>query len=372
MLNLSLLKAICEAPGVSGFERRIRELVLREVKPLADEVKVDNMGNVIAIMKGKASKRVMVAAHMDEIGFIVNHIDEKGFLRFLPLGGFDPKTLTAQRVIVHGRKDLIGVLGCKPIHIMKPEERKNVIPVSEYFVDTGMSKEDVEKWIRIGDPISRERELIEIGDCVTSKSLDNRVSVFILIEAMRQLKDQAIPYDLYATFTVQEEVGLRGAIGSVGHIDPDFGFGLDVTIAYDVPGSSAHESVTCLGDGAAIKILDGSVISDYRMVNYLKEVARAQSIKTQMELLPAGGTDTAAIQRYGNKGAIAGAISIPLRNMHQSIEMAHQEDIEQTINLLAAGISGLDQYDWDFSGQHGQGGDHRDAGKSTTEDFNWL
>lgn len=369
MLNLSLLQAICEAPGVSGFERRIRELILREVKDLADEVEVDNMGNVMAIRRGKNPKRVMVGAHMDEIGFIVNHIDDKGFLRFLPLGGFDPKTLTAQRVIVHGRKDVLGVLGCKPIHIMKPEERKNVIPLNEYFVDTGMKKEDVEKLIRVGDPISRERALTEIGDCVTSKSLDNRVSVFILIETLRRLKDQELPYDLYATFTVQEEVGLRGAMGSVGHIDPDFGFGLDVTIAFDVPGASAHEVVTSLGEGTAIKVLDGSVISDYRMVNYLRELAGKEDIKTQMELLPAGGTDTAAIQRYGKKGAIAGAISIPLRNMHQSIEMAHKEDIEHTIQLLTEGIRQLDTYNWDFSQDHGNA-PHPDAGGAG--EFDWI
>ncbi|MFT7120238.1 MAG: endoglucanase [Neolewinella sp.] len=369
MLNLSLLKAICEAPGVSGYERRIRELILREIKDLADEVQVDNMGNVIAILRGKAPKRVMVAAHMDEIGFIVNHIDEKGFIRFLPLGGFDPKTLTAQRVIVHGRKDVLGVLGCKPIHIMKPEERKAVIPLNEYFVDTGMSKEDVEKYVAIGDPISRERQLIEIGDCITSKSLDNRVSVFILIETLRRLKGQEIPYDLYATFTVQEEVGLRGAMGCVSHIDPDFGFGLDVTIAYDVPGSSPHEAVTTLGGGTAIKVLDGSVISDYRMVNFLKETAKAEGIKTQLELLPAGGTDTAAVQRYGKKSAIAGAISIPLRNMHQSTEMAHRADVEATIDLLTASICQIGSYNWDFSADHGRGQGHPDASK---DGLDWM
>lgn len=369
-LNLPLLKKICEAPGVSGFERRVRDLVIREVKDLVDELEVDNMGNVLAIRRGKTPKRVMVAAHMDEIGFVVNHIDEKGFLRFLPLGGFDPKTLTAQRVIVHGRRDVPGVLGCKPIHIMKPEERKNIIPISEYYVDTGMTKEAVEELISVGDPISRERALIEIGDCVTSKSLDNRVSVFILIESLRRLKGQELPYDLYATFTVQEEVGLRGAMGSVSYIDPDFGFGLDVTIAFDVPGANPHEAVTCLGKGTAIKVLDGSVISDYRMVNYLKELAKAEKIETQLELLPAGGTDTAAVQRYGRKGAIAGAISIPLRNMHSSIEMAHCGDIAGTIDLLTAGIANLHTYNWSFSASHGQG-EHPDA-LSEGSDYSWL
>jgi endoglucanase len=348
MNNLALLQKICKAPGVSGFERRIRDLVLAEVRPLADEVRLDNMGNVIAIRRGRERKRVMVAAHMDEIGFIVNHVDDNGFIRFLPLGGFDPKTLTAQRVIVHGKQDLIGVMSTKPIHIMKREERSKVVPISDYFIDLGLPKEEVDKLVGIGDPITRERDLIAIGRCVTGKSLDNRVSVFILIETLRRLRGRDLPYDLYATFTVQEEVGLRGAMGSVGHIDPDFGFGLDVTIAYDVPGSSAQERVTCLGKGAAIKVLDGSVISDYRMVAYLKELAGRHDIPYQLELLPAGGTDTAAVQRYGKKGSIAGAISIPLRNMHQVTEMADGGDIEACIDLLAAGLTELDGYDWSF------------------------
>ncbi len=348
MENFNLLRAICATPGVSGFERRIRDLILQEVTPLVDEVSIDNMGNVIALRKGRERKRVMVAAHMDEIGFIVNHIDDKGFIRFLPLGGFDPKTLTAQRVIVHGRQDVIGVMGSKPIHIMKAEERTKVVPITEYFIDLGLPKEEVDKLVAIGDPITRDRELIMIGNCVTGKSLDNRVSVFILLEVLRRLQGQELPYDLYATFTVQEEVGLRGAMGSVGTIDPDFGFGLDVTIAYDVPGGAPQERVTGLGEGAAIKVLDGSVISDYRMVNYLKQVATRNDVLTQLELLPAGGTDTAALQRYGKRASIAGAISIPLRNMHQTIEMASQSDITHCTALLAAALRELDTHDWGF------------------------
>ncbi|CAH0998856.1 Putative aminopeptidase YsdC [Neolewinella maritima] len=369
MNNFALLRTICETPGVSGFERRIRNVILEELRELADEVSIDNMGNVIAVKKGRQPKRVMVAAHMDEIGFIVNHVDDNGFIRFLPLGGFDPKTLTAQRVVVHGRRDVLGVMGSKPIHIMKPDERSKVVPITDYFIDLGLPKEEVDKLVGVGDPITRERELVEIGHCVTGKSLDNRVSVFILLEVLRELKGQDIPYDLYATFTVQEEVGLRGAMGSVSHIDPDFGFGLDVTIAYDVPGGAPQERVTCLGGGAAIKVLDGSVISDYRMVNYLKGVARDKDISYQLELLPAGGTDTAAVQRYGKKGSIAGAISIPLRNMHQVIEMANQQDIADCIRLLAESIRGLDTYDWDFTADH----DHRPHPDKTRDEApDWL
>lgn len=349
MINVSLLKTICETAGAPGFEQRVRELVIREVSPLVDEVSVDNMGNVIALKKGKESRKVMVAAHMDEIGFIVTHIDEDGFLRFHTLGGFDPKTLSSQRVIVHGSKDIIGVMGCKPIHLMKPDERTKMIPITEYFIDLGMKKEEVEKIVSVGDPITRERQLIEMGDCVNSKSLDNRVSVFILLETLRELKDAEVPYDIYAVFTVQEEVGLRGAISAAHLIDPDFGFGLDVTIAFDVPGANGHESVTRLGKGAAIKIMDGSVISDYRMVNYLKDRAGKEGIAWQPEILPAGGTDTAGVQRYGKKGAISGAISIPLRHIHQTIELASKKDIKACIDLLRSGLSHLHEFDWDFA-----------------------
>ncbi|TXB63197.1 M42 family metallopeptidase [Phaeodactylibacter luteus] len=350
MINVDLLKKICETPGAPGYEQRIRELVLAEVQPLADQVSVDAMGNVVAIRKGQEGKRAMVAAHMDEIGFIVTHIDEDGFLRFHTLGGFDPKTLTSQRVIVHGKKDLVGVMGSKPIHLMKPEERNKQLPISEYYIDLGMSREEALKHVYVGAPVTRERELIEIGDCVNSKSLDNRVSVFILLETLRALKGKTLPYDLYAVFTVQEEVGLRGAISAAHHIDPDFGFGLDVTIAFDVPGAQAHEQVTALGKGAAIKIMDGSTICDYRMVDYMKHTAGRHGIPWQPEILPAGGTDTAGLQRYGKKGAIAGAISIPLRNMHQTIEMANKADVKHCIDLLTACVSELDQHDWSFGG----------------------
>lgn len=346
MIEVGLLKKICETPGAPGFEKVIRGLVLAELKGLADEVSVDSLGNVIAVKKGLAPQRVMVAAHMDEIGFIVTHIDDDGFLRFHPLGGFDPKTLTSQRVVVHGRQDLYGVMGSKPIHIMTPEERNKPVPIQDYFIDIGMDKAQAEKLVGVGDPITRERTLVEMGDCVNSKSLDNRVSVFILLETLRWLKGQTPPFDIYAVFTVQEEVGLRGAISAAHQINPHFGFGLDVTIAFDVPSAQPHKMVTRLGKGAAIKILDGSVISDYRMVQFMKQVADAHGIKWQPEILPAGGTDTAAVQRYGKNGAISGAISIPLRHIHQTIEMAHKQDILHCIELLKYSLMELDQFDW--------------------------
>ena len=283
---------------------------------------------------------------MDEISFIVTHIDDDGFIRFHPLGGFDPKTLTAQRVIVHGKEDVPGVMGSKPIHLMSADEKNKMMLIRDYFIDTGMPCEQLKELVDVGDPITRERELVVMGDCVNGKSLDNRVSVYILIETLRALKGKEIPYDFYAAFTVQEEVGLRGAFNAAGHIDPDFGIGLDVTIAFDTPGSLPFETVTRLGKGTAIKILDGSIICDSRMVSYMKSTAEKHSITYQSEILPAGGTDTAAIQRQGSKGSVAGAISIPLRHIHQSIEMAHMGDISATIELLTATVSEIDQFDW--------------------------
>lgn len=345
-VNIKLLKEICEVAGAPGFENLIRQLVLREVTPLVDSISIDNMGNVIAVKKGKKEKKVMVAAHMDEIGFMVTHIDDKGFLRFHTLGGFDPKTLTAQRVIVHGKKDLVGVMGSKPIHVMTPEERNKVPNLLDYFIDLGMPHEEVVKFVTVGNPVTRQRELIEMGNCVNCKSIDNRVSVFILIETLRELGE--VPYDVYGVFTVQEEVGLRGASVAAHSIEPDFGFGLDTTIAFDVPGAQPHEMITKLGEGTAIKIMDSSTICDYRMVNYMKQTADKNKIKWQSEILTAGGTDTAGVQRMGKTGAIAGCVSIPTRHIHQAIEMADKSDIRASIDLLKCCVQELDTFDWSF------------------------
>ena len=346
-LNIGLLKKLCETPGAPGFEKKIRDVVIQETQGLADELTVDNLGNVFVFIKGKDNpegKKIMVAAHMDEIGFVITHIEDNGFLRFHTLGGFDPKTLTAQRVIVHGRKDLIGVMGSKPIHVMTSEERNKLPKTTDYFIDLGMEKEEVEQYVRVGDPVTRQRELIEMGNCVNCKSIDNRVSVFILIEALKNLGD--VPYDVFGVFTVQEEVGIRGANVAAHQINPDFGIAIDTTIAYDVPGAQPFEKITSLGEGTAIKIMDASAICDYRMVAYLKETAEKNAIKWQPEILTAGGTDTAGVQRMGKNGAISGAISIPTRHLHQVIEMAHKEDIRNSIDLLVASLKSISSYDW--------------------------
>jgi endoglucanase len=333
-MRLDLLEELCITPGAPGFEEPIRKVVLREIEGLCDEVKIDNMGNVYAIRVGDSDESAMIGAHMDEIGFMVTHIDDKGFIRFTTLGGFDPKTLTAQRVIIHGKKDVLGVMASKPIHVMTPDERNKVAKLTDYFIDTGLSAEEVKELVQIGDAVTRERSFVQMGNCVNCKSLDNRLAVFIAIETLRNLKGKRLPNTVYMVFTVQEEVGVRGANVASLAIQPKFGFGLDTTIAFDLPGAAAHEYITKLGEGTAIKVMDASTICDVRMVKYMKEVADRNKIKWQPEILTAGGTDTAGIQRMTAGGSIAGAVSIPTRHLHQVIEMAHKEDIQGLTSLL--------------------------------------
>jgi endoglucanase len=345
-INFDLLKRISETPGAPGFEKHIRNLIVEEVTPWVDDLQVDNMGNVIAYRNGREKKKVMLAAHMDEIGFIVNHIDDDGFLRFIPLGGFDPKTLTSQRVVVHGEQDLIGVMGTKPVHMMSDEEKKRQVKIEDFFIDLGMPKEEVEKYVQVGNPVTRNRELIRMGDCVNGKSLDNRISVYILIEALKAVHQQDLPFDVYGVFTVQEEVGIRGAQVATQEIQPDFGIAIDTTIAYDVPGAQSHQNVTKLGRGAAIKMLDATAIADYRMVEYMKEVAARHQVAWQPELMAKGGTDTGMVQRMTRSGSIAGAVSVPTRHIHQVIESVNNQDILSSVNLLQHCLLELDQKEW--------------------------
>lgn len=349
MIDVELLKQVCEIPGAPGFEQKIRKFVIDNITQYVDEFWVDNIGNLITLKKGKNNpdnKKVMVAAHMDEIGFIITFIDDKGFCWFNTLGGFDPKTLTSQRVIAHGKQDIIGVMGSKPVHVMSADEKLKPAKIEDFFIDFGMPKEEVEKYVSVGDPVTRDRSLIEMGLCVNCKSLDNRVSVFILIETLKQL--QVNPFDVYGVFTVQEEVGLRGATVATHQINPDFAIALDTTIAYDVPNAKPQERVTELGKGTAIKILDSSVICDTRMVQYLRKVATDKNIKWQHEILTAGGTDTASLQKNGKNGSIAGAISIPTRHIHQVIEMCHKEDIYNSIHLLKESLEQINEFDWGY------------------------
>jgi endoglucanase len=244
----------------------------------------------------------------------------------------------------------MGVMGSKPIHIMQPDERNRVAQIKDYFIDTGLSKKELDKVIAVGDSVTRYSPLIELGDCVNVKSLDNRASVFLLIEALRELKKskRKPAFDFYACFTVQEEVGLRGAQAAALAVQPDFSFGLDTTIAYDVPGSTPQEQCTALGKGVAIKLMDSSVICDYRMIEFMKKTAEKHKIEWQPEILAAGGTDTANLQRMVPGGSIAGAVSIPTRHIHQTIESTNKKDLQAGILLLAACVCEIDSHNWKF------------------------
>ncbi len=333
-MDFRLLKKLCESHAVSGREEGIRALIRSEFEALGLTVSNDAMGNLTGFKKGTGKKKVMLAGHMDEIGFIVSHIDKDGFLRFQPCGGFDPRTLMSQRVYVHtAKRRLLGVMGTRPVHVLKDEEKKKVLEVTDYFVDLGRSSKEVEKLVEIGDPITMARELDELGDCLTGKSLDNRFGVWLMIEALKLVKKNSV--NIYAVATTQEEVGLRGAIAATRDIVPDVGIALDVTIASDIPGSAAQDYVTKVGGGACIKILDGSMISNPKIVRELKDIATKKKIPWQYEILPRGGTDGGGMRMVSGNTAV-GAISVALRYVHSTVETAHKDDLEACVKLLAA------------------------------------
>lgn len=331
---MELLKKLVETPGVAGREEQIRTLIKSELASLVDSVQVDAIGNVIGLKRGKGGKKVMVSAHMDEIGFIVSHIEDKGFLRLNPVGGFDPRTLVAQRVKVHGQQELTGVLmpGVKPIHVMTPEEAKTPLKLTDFFVDVGLDKEQVEKLVAVGDPVTLHRDFAEIGDNVSGKAMDDRAGVWVMLEALRQLQEHEV--DIYAVASVQEEVGLRGAVAGAYGIRPDIGVALDVTLAMDVPGGSKQLQVTALGEGTAIKVMDSASISNYKLVQFMRNLAEQEEIKYQMEILPRGGTDAGAIER-SRSGCPVITLSVPTRYVHSNVEMLNKSDIKATAKLLA-------------------------------------
>jgi endoglucanase len=332
---MELLKKLSQTPGISGREERIRALIKEELEKLADEVRVDAIGNVIALKKGKpGGKKVMISGHMDEIGFIVSQIEEKGFLRLSPVGGLDPRNLVAQRVVVHGREDLRGIMmpAIKPVHIMTPEEAKAPLKISDLYVDLGMTQEQAERLVRVGDPVTIDREFLEFGANVSGKAMDDRAGVWVMLEALRQVKEHEV--DIYAVASVQEEVGLRGATTGAYGIRPDIGVALDVTLAVDGPGGSIQFQVTALGEGAAIKIMDSASISNYKLVDFMRNLAEENQIKYQMEILPRGGTDAGAIER-AQTGCPVITLSVPTRHVHSNVETINKEDIRNTAALLA-------------------------------------
>lgn len=339
---MELLKTLSELPGAPGREELVREFILEQVEDHVDDWRVDAMGNLIchrAPREGaQGAERVMLACHMDEIAFVVRHIDDDGFVRVQQLGGFDARNLFARRVRVQTRDGqvLLGNLNpaTRPVHVATPEERKKIPKISEFYVDLGLGAEQVRERVRIGDPVTLVQDFIELGeDYVSGKSLDNRVACWLGLKVLQEL--EAPSCDLYVAFTVQEEIGLRGSMTSSYDIDPDVGIALDVTLAVDTPGVSGEDHITRLGDGVAIKIMDASTVSHHGLVDEFIELAEAREIPHQLEVLPLGGTDNAAQQR-SRGGCKAITLSVPTRNVHTVTETLHRRDLQAALALLKA------------------------------------
>jgi tetrahedral aminopeptidase len=331
---MDTLKRLSEAAGIPGREEGIRVIVREALSAHVDEINVDRLGNVIAHKKGTGPK-VVVAAHMDEIGFLVSHVDEEtGFLRIEPVGGFDPRTLIAHRVTVHARGGaLCGLIGIKPVHVLTEEERKKTVEMKDLFVDVGLTGKEAKEQMRVGDPVTLVQTFDKMGNLVTGKALDDRLGVYVAVEAARRISKHKA--DIYFVATVQEEVGLRGARTSAFAVAPDIGVALDSTIACDIPSVPAHEQVTRLGKGVAIKVKDSASISHPGLVQFLVSLAEERGIPYQMEILPRGGTDAGAIQP-AREGVAVVTISVPTRYVHTVVETAHKADIRAAIDLLVA------------------------------------
>jgi endoglucanase len=290
-LDYDLLKRLSETPGIASREHRIRAAAVEALRPLVDDVRVDRLGNAVGLKRGSGRRRVMLAAHLDEIGFLVRHVDKDGFLRLQPVGGFDARALFAQRVLVHasGGATLRGVLmpaGGKPPHLMAGEEPKPP-KVEDYFVDVGLP----------------------------------------------------------GVATVQEEVGLRGATTAAFGLEPDVGVALDVTLAVDIPGTEDPNVVSRLGKGVGIKIMDSASLSDPRLVSHFRDIARREHIPFQMEILPRGGTDAGGIQR-SRAGVPAITLSIPARYVHTVNEMVSETDVQAAVDLLARYLEEAHSFDY--------------------------
>lgn len=367
--NTDLLKRLCETPGVPGREERVRALIETEIttasKGLFDTIETDSMGNLIcrrAARPGKKHKglrsseprakaekratRVMLLCHMDEIGFYVSAIDDKGNIWVNPAGGFDTRNLFSRRVTVvteHG--DFAGVMnpGGRPIHISSAKDREKVPEVKEFFIDLGLPAADVKKNVQIGDYVVMNEPALHLGNKFVSKALDNRVACWLGIESLRRLVDKhdgEHNCEIVVAFTTQEEVGLRGAKTASHAVLPDIGFGIDVTLACDGPGVPSEEAVTKHGLGFGLHIKDGSFISDYNLVKEVEAVAKKHKIPYQRTILAAGGQDGAAAQQAA-AGARAVGVVVGTRYIHTVTEMIDLVDLNAARDVLAAYMAGV-------------------------------
>lgn len=335
-MNIDLLRRLTEAHGIPGQEDNIREIVRAELEAICD-IRVDRMGNMHCVKRGKGDnpKKLMLAAHMDEIGFIVKHVDDKGFARIQPLGGFDPRQMFSQRVKVHTRTGMINGLlsySTKPKHLLSEAEANKKPEIDNFFIDMGLSGDEAKEQVRLGDMVTMDRGFQEMGPLMTCKCMDDRVGVFIMIEAVKAAKEHDV--EVHAVATVQEEIGLRGASASGWAVAPDAVVALDITLANDIPGMPDQDKITCLGAGAAIKFMDSSLLCHPGVVNHFRDLAEKHNIPYQIEILPMGGTDAGGIQKL-HGGIPAFTLSIPTRYVHTVNETVHRDDVQACIEVLA-------------------------------------
>ena len=335
----ALLKKIIDAPGIPGYESQVAEIMYKELKKSCEDVNIDNFGNVIA-RKGKGAKKIMLAAHMDEVGLLVKHITKEGYINFIKVGGIDDRVLPAQRVVIKDKRgDVFGVIGTKPPHLQKDEDKKNPIKYEDMFIDIGArSREEALKRVEIGDVIIFEPNSGDLNkDLFYGKAIDDRIGCYALVKIMEKIKVNA---EVYAVATTQEEVGLKGARTSSFRINPDFAIAVDTTIAGDTPQIKELESSLKLGQGVAITIMEASgrgVIVNERIKDMLIEVAKRNKIKYQIDVLEGGMTDGAMI--YMNREGIpTGVLSIPTRYIHSPTGVFSMDDVNSAIELTVRAV----------------------------------
>jgi len=342
---VGLLESLSNAFGPSGSEEEVRRILREELEEYADETKIDKLGNIFFYKHGKQGlPRVMLAAHMDEVGFIVTFIDNKGFLRFQTVGGIASTVIPGQIILLRGTKgDVIGLVGTKPPHLMKEEERNKAATIEELFIDVGAAnpKEAEQKGIEIGTNGVFDVKFADLGEgYVKGKALDDRAGCTVMVETFKALKDSS--YNLVAVGTVQEEVGLRGARTAAWQVDPDYALALEGTFAADVPGSSPETESSKLKDGPVITILDQSVIAHPTVLRTLIKVGKEYAIPFQFKKVPRGGTDSGAIHLI-KAGIPSGTVAVPCRYIHGPASIAHIDDVKNTVRLVTEFVKAISE-----------------------------
>ena len=333
-----LLKRLCDAFGVSGAEGEIRDIIIPEIKEYCDDLTVDTMGNIIALKKGESSdKKVMLSAHMDEVGFIISGITDKGYLEFKKVGGIDTRVIISKNVLV-GKNKIPGVIGMKAIHLQSKGEREEVPKVKSLFIDIGAKdKEDAEKHVELGDYVSFATKYADFGDGkIKAKAIDDRVGCYILTKLIKE----PVKYDTYFCFTVQEEVGLRGAKIAAYRIKPDIALVIESTTCADVYNVPSQSEVTNLGKGVAISIMDRSTIVNRDYVSFLQKIS--DGINVQYKKTTAGGNDAGAIHQTGT-GVLTASLSVPCRYLHSPVGIASKDDILATEKLAKRFLERIDE-----------------------------